>query len=157
MREKYFLISLILFFGVFSIHAQQINNDKLIWAHTYKDALKIAKDKNLAVLLFFTGSDTCSNCNKMRDKIINTHEFIDYGKKTFVMLVVDYPAASAYQLTVEKIKENKKLQTKFNPSAKIPQLVVIDNHESVKASANYVDMPVNEYLSQFKALLNMFK
>jgi thioredoxin-related protein len=157
MQKKNFLLVLISFIAVLSLQAQQHNNDKLIWAKSFENAMKIAKEKNLAVLLFFKGSDSCSTCIKMQENIINTPDFIDYAQNTFVMLAVDFPPSASIHLTAEKMKENRMLQTKYNPSAKIPQLVVIDRDASIKATANYVDIPVAEYLPQFRALLNMFK
>ncbi|MCX6231099.1 MAG: thioredoxin family protein [Bacteroidetes bacterium] len=155
--------SFILIFGVFILslavksEAQQKSANASIWFDSFEKTLSVAKEKKLSVLLFFTGTDTCTNCIKMRENIINSQAFTEYSKQSFVMMAVDYPNAKANKLSPGRIKKNKELVRKYNPSGKVPQIVVLDVNGSVKATANYVDIPVSEYLPQFKALLDVFK
>ena len=93
----------------------------------------------------------------MRQNILDTKEFITYSRNSFVMFQVDYPNSKKNNLLPSQIKKNKALVLKYNPSGKLPQIVVIDAKGNLKASANFLDIPVSEYLPQFKALLNMFK
>ena len=158
--QKIKIISvLMLFLLVINGRSQSTSNntDFPLWVNSFDKAKIIASQKDVAILLFFTGTDTCLNCSKMRQNILDTKEFITYSRNSFVMFQVDYPNSKKNNLLPSQIKKNKALVLKYNPSGKLPQIVVIDAKGNLKASANFLDIPVSEYLPQFKALLNMFK
>ncbi|MFZ4399035.1 MAG: thioredoxin fold domain-containing protein [Bacteroidales bacterium] len=152
------LILILLLFETTVKSQSNINNfDSTLWVNSFEKAKTIAMKKNFSVLLFFTGSDTCSNCIKMQKNILETQEFKDYSKTTFVLYHVDYPKSKSNKLSLAQLNKNKELVIKYNPGGKLPQIVVLDPKGGVKATANFLDIPVSEYLPQFKALLNMFK
>ena len=43
-----------------------------VWTTDYDDALKQAKDENRHVFVFFTGSDWCGWCHRLRDEVLST-------------------------------------------------------------------------------------
>lgn len=159
MLKKRTFIIFILLFIVFILKSQtaKIKSDTVLWTKSFEEAKTIALKKKVSILLFFTASDTCLNCIKMRKNILDTKDFIEYSHNTFVLYHVDYPSSKANKLSLTQLKKNKELVTKYNPTGKIPQIVVLDAKGGVKATANFLDIPVSEYLPQFKALLNMFK
>jgi len=158
--QKIRIISLlIILFSVEMLRSQTVSNadDHKLWTDSFEKAKLIAIKNKLSILLFFTASDTCNNCIKMRKNILDSKEFIEYSRNTFIMLQIDHSKNSKTKLLPLQIKKNKELAKKYNPEGKLPQIVVLDAKGGVKASANYLDIPVSEYLPQFKALLNMFK
>ncbi len=159
MKKNKIILVFILLCMVINVRSQSSLNkaDFPMWVNSYEKAKIIATQKDVSILLFFIGTDTCLNCIKMREKILDSKEFIEYSLNNFVMFEVDYPSNTTKKLLPAQIKKNKALSVKFNPGGKLPQIVVLNAKENVKASANYLDIPVSEYLPQFKALLNMFK
>ncbi|MFZ4740101.1 MAG: thioredoxin family protein [Bacteroidales bacterium] len=159
MKKINFFLVFILFFTCIVAKSQtnEKNNDKDLWVNSFEKAKLVASKKKVSILLFFTGTDTCKNCIKMRQNILDSKEFIEYSRNNFVMLHVDYPNAKTNKLSPIQLKKNKELVAKYNPQGKIPQIVILEPKGGVKATANYLDIPVSEYLPQFIALLNMFK
>ncbi|NVN95241.1 MAG: thioredoxin family protein [Bacteroidetes bacterium] len=153
------IVALVLLFSNLVAKSQSTTkkNDNELWVNSFEKAKIVASKKKVAIVLFFTGTDTCANCIKMRQNILDSKDFIEYSRDNFVMLHIDYPNGKTNKLTPIQIKKNKELAAKYNPQGKIPQIVVLEPKGGVKATANYLDIPVSEYLPQFKALLNMFK
>ena len=159
MKNFKFILTLVLF-STCLVAKSQTNekiNDKELWVNSFEKAKLVASKKKVSILLFFTGTDTCENCIKMRQNILDSDDFKDYCRNNFVLFHVDYPNAKTNKLTTVQINKNKELVAKYNPQGKLPQIVVLEPKGGVKATANYLDIPVSEYLPQFKALLNMFK
>lgn len=58
---------------------------------TMPEALSAAKAKNCNIFVDFTGTDWCTACIHLRDKIVNSPEFdAEFGDK-FVLVPVDFP------------------------------------------------------------------
>ena len=159
MKNLKFILTLVVFSTCLVVKSQTTEkiNDNELWVNSFEKAKLISSKKKVSILLFFTGTDTCENCIKMRKNILDSKDFIDYSRDNFVMFHVDYPNAKTNKLTPAQLKKNKELAAKYNPQGKLPQIVVLEPKGGVKATANYLDIPVSEYLPQFKALLNMFK
>lgn len=69
---------------------------------TMKEALAIARQKDGCVLMYFTGTDWCTACIQLKEKIISTEAFAEkYGDK-FVMTTVDFPRLPALRAKVSK-------------------------------------------------------
>lgn len=57
--------------------------------YTWDEAKKIATEKNINILIEFTGSTWCKPCIKMEKEVINSKEFEDFYKDKFLMFVLD--------------------------------------------------------------------
>lgn len=72
---------------------------------TMPEALSAAKAKNCNIFVDFTGTDWCTACIHLRDKIVNSPEFdAEFGDK-FVLVPVDFPRTPAL---VAKISDAEK-------------------------------------------------
>jgi thioredoxin-related protein len=109
MQKITFISMLIILFLGINLKSQTTlqSNENLLWVNSFENAKTIATKKKFAILLFFTGSDTCSNCIKMRQNILDSKEFIEYSSTNFVMFHVDYPASKKNKLSPAKLKKIK--------------------------------------------------
>ena len=57
--------------------------------YTWDEEKKIATEKNINILIEFTGSTWCKPCIKMEKEVINSKEFEDFYKDKFLMFVLD--------------------------------------------------------------------
>lgn len=63
----------------------------LEWLGDLQAAKDKAKQENKFILLFFTGSDWCPWCMKLKREVFDQPEFADYARSTLVLVEVDFP------------------------------------------------------------------
>lgn len=61
------------------------------WTQDYDAALKLAKEKNLPIMLDFTGSDWCPWCQLMDRRVLDTDQWLAYAKNHVVLVKLDFP------------------------------------------------------------------
>ncbi len=61
------------------------------WTQDHKAALALAKEKNLPVLMNFTGSDWCPLCILMEEKVFTAEAWNKWAKENIVMVFIDFP------------------------------------------------------------------
>lgn len=102
---------------------EPIKKDEQIVAKSYDEALKLAKDKNMSIFIFFY-SDHCSWCDKMKSTL--NDEDVKKELKKYVYLTVN-------AATDNSLKEKYKIRG-------VPQLTIIDANEKVqKSKTGYVN------------------
>jgi thioredoxin-related protein len=122
---KYLLILLApLFVG--AQENKEIKADKG-WLTDYTSALSEAKRENTNILLYFTGSDWCAPCKRLKHDLFLTEEFKALSKG-YVLLYIDIPM-NADLLSKEQLAHNKALLLKFNKKGVFPLLKVLDKEE----------------------------
>ena len=102
---------LILLFFVslsFTTFSQQVEND---WSTDMNQAIEISQQTGKPIMLFFTGSDWCGWCVKLKKEVYKTSEFNKWAKKNVVLVDVDFPRKT--KLSEKVTKQNKELQQMF--------------------------------------------
>ena len=61
------------------------------WTMDYAAAAKLAKEKNLPMLLNFTGSDWCGWCKIMDGNVYAKPEWSEFAGKQLVLVTFDFP------------------------------------------------------------------
>jgi protein disulfide-isomerase len=82
--------------------------NQIQWYTNYNEALKVAKQNNKPVLLFFTGSDWCGWCKKMMQEIFSSPEFTQTLGNSFVFIEIDFPMNK--KLAPEIAQQNNQLK-----------------------------------------------
>ena len=105
-----------------------------VWTTNYDDALKQAKEENRHVFVFFTGSDWCGWCHRLRDEVLSTPEFQSYAREKLVLVELDFPRKKSQPA---KLKEqNSKLAGKFGIRG-YPTVVVLNSRGKQIDSLGY--------------------
>ncbi|WP_272973692.1 thioredoxin family protein [Croceibacter atlanticus] len=107
------------------IQAQQDD----VWITDYNEAQKIAKEKKLPLFMYFTGSDWCKPCIKLKEDYFETAEFLN-KTNDFVLLMVDRP----YRLDIiseAQMEKNKALIKKYNKENTFPLMLLLDHKGKV--------------------------
>jgi len=83
------------------------------WTMDFEAAKKLAKEKNLPILMNFTGSDWCGWCKLMDKSVFSTEAWKTYATQNVVTVYIDFPKDK--KLVPEKfVNRNKELSKKFS-------------------------------------------
>lgn len=115
----------------------------------YDKALLQAKDEGKILVVQFAGSDWCSPCIRLDEKILETEAFKTY-REQFVWLKADFPRKKDNRLSKDQQQHNDALAEKYNSKGSFPLLVFIDGDEKVLGTIGYQPVSVEDY----KALID---
>jgi thiol-disulfide isomerase/thioredoxin len=59
------------------------------WLHEYDEAVTAAKQQGKDILIDFSGTDWCGNCQQLWNQILSQPEFIELASRRFVLLDID--------------------------------------------------------------------
>lgn len=111
---------------------QQVSQIK--WYTDYAQAAAAARQSNMPILLFFTGSDWCGWCKKLHQEVFASPDFIREVGNRFIFVEVDFPQGK--QLPPALAQQNTMLKQKFGISG-YPTVVVLDPNENFIAETGY--------------------
>jgi phage shock protein E len=110
--------------------------DDLAWHADLAEAQAQAKREGKSVLLVFRGSDWCPPCIEMERQVFQSPEFIEYARKSLVLVNVDFPETGAQDANVKRA--NLALKAKFNVGDNLPTLALLnDSGETLFQEAGY--------------------
>ena len=132
------------------IFAQPCNNAEEAFAN--------AKQKNLPVLLVFSGSDWCLPCKRLEKNILGDTIFKNFAQQQLVTFVADFPQKK--KLSASQKVSNEKLADEFNPKGIFPLLLLIKPNRTIVASLEYENYSARDFVKQVNKILasgNMLK
>ncbi|WP_010179882.1 thioredoxin family protein [Aquimarina agarilytica] len=146
--KKTFLIVTFLFSFTFC-NAQK-------WLTDLDEAKKVAAIENKKIVMVFMGSDWCPPCKRLNSNILSSKEFKSHADRNYVMVKVDFPKKTPNLLSENQTAYNLELTKKYNPSRKLPRVIVMDKEAEVLGMAGYKRMKPMQYiklLSSFSGLV----
>jgi len=127
-----------------------VENPSITWETNYKEALQKAQKESKTLVLYFTGSDWCPWCKKMKEEIFNSAKFAEKTACYFVFCMIDFPTRS--YLSVAEEKQNKSLQEKYNIEG-FPALLLLDTKEMVISKMGYLPIEGGQYAEEMLSKL----
>lgn len=115
---------LLFFILPFFLLGQNENRTDRQWLKDYDEALKVSKEENKKVLVYFTGSDWCPPCIRLKRDLFDTEEFAELAQD-YVLLYVDIPR-NRDLLDAEQWRHNQKLLNSLNRKKVFPLLTVLN-------------------------------
>lgn len=94
------------------------------WNIDYNIALNQSQSNQKNVLVYFTGSDWCSPCKKLKKDLFATNEFKSLANE-YNLVYVDIPRNQDL-ISPEQYQKNKALMEQLNKRKVFPLLVVIN-------------------------------
>ena len=108
----------------------------LHWETDLNTAKEIAKQQNKPIVMYFTGSDWCSPCKKLKADFFHSEEFKERAS-SLVLLMIDLPFRQDI-VTAEQLKKNKIVNKKYNSGDSYPYIVGLNsNGKKVNDISNY--------------------
>ena len=100
------------------------------WLTDLEKAKSQAKEKHLAVLAYFTGSDWNQYCLRYQAEVFSQKDFLSWAEKHVVLLEVDTPRDK--KLEPELVQRNEELKKSFKITG-LPTVLFLDAEGAVKA------------------------
>lgn len=136
----------------FSISAQVSNSFK--WSENYRSVLEKAKKNKKPVLVYFSGSDWCGPCKRLKKDLFDVPSFSNIAKD-YNMLYIDIPQKQDV-ISEKQYKHNKELMHQLNPNKVFPTVLILDKkgnvkdkmtgYSSIEEPTSYLNM-INKYRS----------
>lgn len=125
--------------------------DDGIWTVNMDFAKKIAKEKDLNLLILFTGSDWCHWCKKLNEEVFSQDEFQQEVVKQFVPVKLDFPSAVKFP---EEIRKSYEAEMKKYGVRGYPTVVLTDCEGNAFAVCGYQPGGAEGYLTLLNNLLD---
>jgi protein disulfide-isomerase len=102
--------------------AQLSRAESLEWLGDLESAKDRAKQENKPILVYFSGSDWCPPCKRLKSEVFDQPEFGDFARAKLVLVQADFPR---YQpIGHLQLQANKALEKSFHV-ASVPTVVVL--------------------------------
>ena len=124
--------------------------DSLVWLYDFEKAQKIAQKESKYILVYFSGSDWCKPCIKMKKEIFNTAIFKEYARQNLVCVLADFPRYKKNKLSATQMKHNELLAEKYNKEGVFPQAVIISQNRKTLANTGYRPEGASGFVSFLK-------
>lgn len=125
MRRVVFVLLMLLFV---SVNAQQ--KSQLNWLTNYELVLKKAKKNKKPILVYFSGSDWCSPCKRLKKDLFDSEKFTGISKQ-YNLLYVDIPQKMDV-ISKKQYDYNKQLLQKLNPNQVFPLVMILNKKGKIK-------------------------
>ena len=121
-----------------------------MWLTDYEQALSVAKEHDLPVLINFSGSDWCIWCVKLMDEVFDKEEFKAYAKENLVLLNLDFPKQSKQSKEVQAA--NQALAERFRIEG-FPTVILLNSDGEVIGRTGYRDGGPKPYIEHLKQMI----
>ena len=122
--------------------------DDGIWTVNMDFAKKIAKEKDLKLLILFTGSDWCHWCKLLNEEVFSKDAFQQEVVKMFVPVKLDFPSAVKFP---EAVRKSYEAEMKKYDVRGYPTVVLTDCDGNAFAVTGYQPGGEEAYLSSLKS------
>ncbi|MCF6306723.1 MAG: thioredoxin family protein [Flavobacteriaceae bacterium] len=112
-----------------SLLAQDTVTSNLNWLTNLEKAKKEAKKTKKPILVYFTGSDWCAPCIKLKEDFFNSKEFIDKSDK-LILVLIDKPFRVDI-ISEKQLEYNNKIISKYNPKKTFPKMLILNSKGKV--------------------------
>lgn len=116
MKKQFIIFALVIF--SLTTYAQE---SELNWLTDFELAKQASKTQDKPILMYFTGSDWCAPCKKLKADFFNSKKFVKESNKV-VLLMIDLPRRSGIVTPAQK-RKNMLLLQKYNRRGSFPTLV----------------------------------
>lgn len=128
--------------------------DTSLWLSDFEHARRISVEKNLPIMLVFSGSDWCKPCIMLRTEILDSEEFIAFAREHLVLINADFPRQKKFRPSPEQMAKNEALAKKFNKTGQFPYVVLMKSDETILGTEGYHQVSPKEYIKLINVIIN---
>lgn len=150
---RHFPAFIYLFFTLNAFGQNITKLDSTIWHCSYSQALEVAKQKDLPILIVFSGSDWCKPCIKLREQILVKPEFSKWASENVVCVTADFPKQKKNALSPIQQKQNDALAERFNPKGVFPLVVVLSSQEKVLGYKTFEEVSPEQFIRELTTIM----
>ena len=99
---------------LFILFCSKLNNAQTVdlnWYTNLSDAVSISINKKKPIMLFFTGSDWCGWCIRLKKEVFNHQEFKTWSDNNIILVELDFPRRKKLDSNI--LNQNRELARIF--------------------------------------------
>ncbi len=129
----------------------ETKDENSLWLTDFEKAKKLAKEKNLPILIDFSGSDWCGWCIKLEEEVFDKDQFKAWAKENVILFMADFPRRKAQS---EKIKkQNQKLAQQYGVRG-FPTVLILDKDAKKIGQTGYKAGGAIKYIEHLKEIIS---
>ena len=117
------------------------------WTTDFAAAKEQAARENKELLIDFTGSDWCGECQQLDAKVLNTYEFQQFAKN-YVLVRLDFP--HDHELRAALREQNDALRNQYGLEGFPTMIIASASGQEISRSEGYFGAAPAAYLASFK-------
>lgn len=123
------------------------------WTQDFDAAQKLAAERNLPVLVNFTGSDWCGWCKLMDKKVFAEEEWQNFAKDNVVLAYINFPQNKKL-VPMHFVARNQQLAKKYGVRGYPTYIVLSPDGKSVWGQLGAsIDANPKDFIEKFKAVI----
>ncbi|GAL75993.1 thioredoxin disulfide isomerase [Nonlabens ulvanivorans] len=126
---------------------ESIEEVEINWFTDFKTAKAAAKKQKKPMLVYFTGSDWCKPCVKLKKDFFNTPPQFAEASEDYIVVMLDIPYRDDI-ISLEQKKINKEMQKKLRVN-KFPTLLALDHNGRERNRMERYSFPDPQYYWEF--------
>lgn len=119
------------------------------WITDYSAALQQAKSDKTKVFLFFTGSDWCGWCVRLKKEVLSQPEFLAYAQSKLVLVDIDFPKRAPQPESLKQ--QNEQLAGQYGIEG-FPTVVVLNSSGREIGRLGYQQGGPSAYIASLEKL-----
>ncbi len=137
--------------GIASVNATAAPRAKPIaWGTDAKAAFAASKKTGKPVLAFFTGSDWCGFCIRLKSEVLDKPEFARWAAEHVILLELDFPQNK--RLPAALAAQNQRLATQYGVQG-YPSVLILDAQGKVHGQTGYSEGTPAQWIQATARLL----
>lgn len=121
------------------------------WLVDFEKARRIADEKDLPILVNFTGSDWCPWCKRLVNEVFSKEAFKSYASEKLVLFMADFPKFKT--LPDDLVRQNRSLATQYGIKG-FPTILLLNAQGKVLAQDGYRAGGAVAYVERLNDLLD---
>jgi protein disulfide-isomerase len=121
-----------------------------IWHESYETARGIAAEKEMPIMVGFTGSDWCRPCKQLKRNVLDSDEFMAWAGNNAVLLELDYPKNTKQLADIKA--QNEALKTRYQIS-EYPTLLLINSDGEVLGKIDLKAVTPTSFIERAESIL----
>ena len=135
------LIVIVFILSIQNLHSQE---STLNWHTDLNKAVNISISENKPMMLFFTGSDWCGWCIRLKKEVFNYPEFEAWTKDNVVLVELDFPRRKT--IDPKTLNQNRELARIFGVSG-YPTVWFVNPQKLDSNKLNFIKLGKLGYLA----------
>lgn len=123
------------------------------WNTDFEKAKILSKEKEVPILVNFSGSDWCRWCIILDDEVFSEDYFKEFAKDNLVLYVADFPRQKEQAKEIKD--QNRKLMEKYEIQG-FPTILLVNSKGKLLARTGYRDGGAELYVEHLKELIKRF-
>ena len=125
------------------------------WLTNFDQAKVEAAESKKFILLYFSGSDWCAPCIRLKTEIFESTAFVEFAEDNLVLANADFPRLKKNQLEKTQVKHNEALADKYNPEGKFPLTLLLDaSGKPVRQWDGFPQKSAEQFVDEIKKALD---